>query len=43
MRREPPRAIGDYAPLFFPAVMLVVFFVVPFSTMIGIFTPAARL
>ena len=36
MRREPPRAIGDYAPLFFPAVMLVVFFVVPFSTMIAV-------
>ncbi|MEO4001518.1 ABC transporter permease [Mesorhizobium sp. CAU 1732] len=34
MRREPPRTIGDYAPLVFPAIMLVVFFVIPFSTMI---------
>lgn len=36
MRREPPRAPADYAPLAFPAIMLVVFFVVPFSTMIAV-------
>lgn len=36
MRREPPRGLADYAPLAFPAIMLVVFFVVPFSTMIAV-------
>ncbi|MFE0016176.1 ABC transporter permease [Mesorhizobium sp. NPDC059054] len=36
MRREPPRALADYAPLFFPALMLIVFFVVPFSIMIAV-------
>ncbi len=36
MRREPPRTLADYAPLVFPALMLVVFFVVPFSTMIAV-------
>jgi putative spermidine/putrescine transport system permease protein len=36
MRREPPRSLADYAPLAFPAIMLVVFFVVPFSTMIAV-------
>ncbi|ESX61805.1 ABC transporter permease [Mesorhizobium sp. LSHC422A00] len=36
MRREPPKSIADYTPLFFPALMLVVFFVVPFSTMIAV-------
>lgn len=36
MRREPPRALSDYAPIAFPAIMLVVFFVVPFSTMIAV-------
>lgn len=36
MRREPPKALADYAPLAFPALMLVVFFVVPFSTMIAV-------
>lgn len=36
MNREPPRAIADYAPLVFPAIMLIVFFVVPFSTMIAV-------
>lgn len=36
MRREAPRRLADYAPLAFPAVMLVVFFVVPFSTMIAV-------
>ena len=36
MRREAPKSIADYTPLFFPAVMLIVFFVVPFSTMIAV-------
>lgn len=36
MRREPPRAVADYAPLAFPALMLIVFFVVPFSTMVAV-------
>lgn len=36
MRREPPKALADYAPLAFPAFMLIVFFVIPFSTMIAV-------
>lgn len=36
MRREPPRTVSDYAPLAFPAIMLIMFFVVPFSTMIAV-------
>lgn len=36
MRREAPRSLADYGPLLYPAVMLVVFFVVPFSTMIAV-------
>lgn len=36
MRREPPRGLADHAPLIFPAAMLLVFFVVPFSTMIAV-------
>ena len=36
MRREPPRSLADYAPLAFPALMLTVFFVVPFSIMIAV-------
>ncbi len=36
MRREPPRSAADYAPLVFPALMLVVFFVAPFSIMIAV-------
>ena len=36
MRREPARALADYTPLFFPALMLIVFFVVPFSIMIAV-------
>ncbi|MEP9370696.1 ABC transporter permease [Mesorhizobium sp. KR1-2] len=36
MRREAPKTVADYAPLIYPAVMLVVFFVVPFSTMIAV-------
>jgi len=36
MRREPPRTLADYGPLFFPAAMLIVFFVLPFGTMIAV-------
>jgi putative spermidine/putrescine transport system permease protein len=36
MRREPPQRLADYGPLFFPAGMLTVFFVVPFATMIAV-------
>lgn len=36
MRREPARTLADHGPLIFPAVMLIVFFVVPFGTMIAV-------
>ncbi|MFC3206424.1 ABC transporter permease [Aquamicrobium soli] len=36
MRREPPKTLADYTPLVFPGLMLVVFFIVPFSTMIAV-------
>lgn len=36
MRREPPQRLADYAPLAFPAGMLIVFFVIPFATMIAV-------
>ena len=36
MRREPPKTLADYTPLFFPGFMLIVFFVIPFSTMIAV-------
>jgi putative spermidine/putrescine transport system permease protein len=36
MRREPPRRLADYAPLAFPATMLLVFFVVPFGIMFAV-------
>ncbi|YBV95851.1 ABC transporter permease [Phyllobacteriaceae bacterium JZ32] len=36
MRRERARTWADYGPLFFPAAMLTVFFVVPFGTMIAV-------
>jgi putative spermidine/putrescine transport system permease protein len=36
MRREPPRSVADHAPLFFPAFMLLAFFVIPFATMIAV-------
>jgi len=36
MRREPPRRLLDYAPIAYPAAMLIVFFVVPFSTMLAV-------
>jgi putative spermidine/putrescine transport system permease protein len=36
MRREAPRRLADYAPLLFPGLMLLVFFVVPFGTMAAV-------
>jgi putative spermidine/putrescine transport system permease protein len=36
MRREAPQRFFEYGPLFFPAAMLIVFFVVPFATMIAV-------
>ncbi len=36
MRREAPQELTDYAPLAFPAIMLIVFFVIPFGTMISV-------
>ena len=36
MRYEPPKRPADYAPLVFPALMLIVFFVVPFGIMIAV-------
>lgn len=36
MKREPPQSIRDYSPLIFPAGMLLIFFVVPFATMISV-------
>lgn len=36
MRREAPQKLTDYGPLLFPALMLIIFFVVPFGTMISV-------
>jgi hypothetical protein len=36
MKPEPPHKLADYVPLIFPAIMLIVFFVIPFSTMITV-------
>ncbi|MCF7645548.1 ABC transporter permease [Bacillus subtilis] len=36
MRRESPQHFRDYMPILFPALMLIVFFVVPFGTMIAV-------
>ena len=36
MRREAPQKLTNYGPLFFPAGMLIVFFVLPFATMIAV-------
>ena len=36
MRREPPRRALDYAPIAFPGLMLLVFFVLPFGAMIAV-------
>jgi putative spermidine/putrescine transport system permease protein len=36
MRPEVPRRVADYGPLAFPALMLTLFFVVPFAIMIAV-------
>ncbi|WP_377290485.1 ABC transporter permease [Rhizobium sp. SG2393] len=36
MRREAPRHPLDYLPIAFPGLMLIVFFVIPFGTMIAV-------
>jgi putative spermidine/putrescine transport system permease protein len=36
VRREPPRRLRDYRPLLFPALMLSIFFVVPFGIMVAV-------
>ena len=36
MKRQSPGRAADYLPLAFPAVMLTVFFVVPFGTMVAV-------
>ncbi|WP_169566359.1 ABC transporter permease [Sneathiella limimaris] len=36
MMQLPPKSIRDYGPLFYPALMLLVFFVIPFGTMIAV-------
>ena len=36
MRREPARTLSDHLPVIFPALMLVVFFVIPFGIMIAV-------
>jgi putative spermidine/putrescine transport system permease protein len=36
MKPEAPRRVADYAPLAFPALMLTVFFVIPFATMLAV-------
>jgi putative spermidine/putrescine transport system permease protein len=36
VRRTPPKSALDYAPIVYPGIMLVVFFVIPFATMIAV-------
>lgn len=36
MMRQPPRRAADYGPIAFPAVMLLLFFAVPFGLMIAV-------
>jgi putative spermidine/putrescine transport system permease protein len=36
MRKEAPQRLMDYAPILFPAFMLIIFFVIPFGTMISV-------
>ena len=36
MIRRAPRSLAEHAPILFPALMLVVFFVIPFSLMIAV-------
>jgi putative spermidine/putrescine transport system permease protein len=36
MRQEKPKSIRDYGPMLYPALMLIIFFVIPFGTMIAV-------
>ncbi|MCG8493707.1 MAG: ABC transporter permease [Sneathiellales bacterium] len=36
MMQERPKGLKDYSPLFYPAIMLIIFFVIPFGTMIAV-------
>lgn len=36
MKREAPQGVADYAPIVFPGLMLLVFFVLPFGTMVAV-------
>ena len=36
MTARAPQSVKDYKPLFYPALMLVIFFVIPFGTMIAV-------
>jgi len=36
MRREPARGLAEHLPVIFPGLMLIVFFVVPFGTMVAV-------
>ncbi|WP_207459495.1 ABC transporter permease [Azospirillum sp. SYSU D00513] len=36
MIRRPPRTLAEHAPILFPALMLIVFFVIPFGLMIAV-------
>ncbi|CAO3441124.1 ABC transporter permease [Azospirillum endophyticum] len=36
MIRRAPRSLGEHAPILFPALMLIVFFVIPFGLMIAV-------
>lgn len=36
MKRTPPKSARDVAPIVYPAIMLVVFFVIPFATMVAV-------
>ncbi|WP_025897020.1 ABC transporter permease [Sneathiella glossodoripedis] len=36
MTQRKPQSLADYTPLFYPALMLMVFFVIPFGTMMAV-------
>lgn len=36
MRREPARGLAEHLPVIFPGLMLIIFFVVPFGTMVAV-------
>lgn len=36
MKQEAPQGVADYAPIVFPGLMLLVFFVLPFGTMVAV-------